>query len=469
MVLHTTSTIFADTYMEKQEMTKKRRSSQGVLYRALRMYMLYIHDQFLYKKFYRLNKTNVPANGTPLLLVSNHQNCLCDPLTLVFSLRDRKINEFVRADIFKINPLLTSILNYLGLNPAFRLDFDGKEMLWKNRNMFKKCEEKLLDGETVLMYPEGRHQDKHWLGDFTLGYTKLAFETAALGNFEKDIFILPCCNHYSAYKDIQHDVVVKFGTPISLMPYYELYQEKPRTAQRQLNEVVRAQISDMMLHVTDLENYKSIDFLRNTYGRKFAESNGLCSNYLPDKLESDKLFVKKLQEAKDENSSSVQQIFEDALLIDGELKQMKVRDDNFDKTPGWLSIVMSIFAMVVLFPAWLFSLWPNIIVYIVPSLVMCRVKDKRFHNSFFLVISGIVTMPVLYALTFGLVWVFGNFWIAFIYALLLPWLGLFAHYYKLFAIKTGQNLRFRRIMKTAKGIKIRDLRYNLNERLNKLF
>ena len=445
-------------------MIKKKKSRQGLIYRVFRAYMHYIHDSFLYKKIYRIDTNKVPATGVPVLLVSNHQNCLCDPLTLVFTLTDRKLNEFVRADVFNVHPLITKILQYLGLSPAFRLDFDGKELLWKNRDMFKKSEEKLLSGETVLMYPEGRHQGKHWLGDFTLGYTKLAFETAALGNFETDIYIVPCINHYSDYKDLQHDLIVKFGTPVSLKPYYALYQDKPRTAQRQVNEVVREQMLGLMLHIPDLKNYKAIDFLRRTYGRKFAGANGFKADYLPDKLESDQLFVKKLEEAKAEDAASVQQIYDDALTLEGELKKLKVRDDNFDKSPGWISLILSMLGLGALFPLWLFSLWPNIIIYYVPSLVMRRIKDKMFHNSFLLTISGVATMPVFYTLTFIIAWIFANFWIALIYALLLPWLGLFAFYYARFAVRTGQNIRFR----TTLGYKIRDLRNNLNERLNKL-
>ena len=449
-------------------MIKKGKGRQGFIYRIFRMYMLYIHDCFFYKKIYRINIKNVPVSGTPVLLVSNHQNCLCDPLTLVFTLRDRKLNEFVRADIFKIHPLITKMLHYLGLSPAFRLDFDGKEQLWKNRDMLKKSEEKLLAGETVLMYPEGRHQGKHWLGDFTLGYTKLAFETAALGNFEKDIFIVPCCNHYSAYKDIQQDVIVQFGTPVSLKPYYELYQTKPRTAQREINDLVRKQVLELILHIPDLENYKAIDFLRNTYGRKFAALKGFQADYLPDKLASDKIFVKKLQEAKAEDAASVQQLYEDALTVESELKKLQVRDDSFDRTPGWPSIVMSILTLAVLFPVWLCSLWPNIIIYQLPSYFMRRVKDKMFHNSFLLGISGIVTMPLLYILTFIVTWIFLNFWIALIYALALPWLGLFAYYYWKLAVKTRQNIRFRRISGTNAARKVKDLRNKIYEQLNNL-
>ena len=450
-------------------MIKKKKSRQGLIYRVFRAYMHYIHDSFLYKKIYRIDKNKVPATGTPVLLVSNHQNCLCDPLTLVFTLTDRKLNEFVRADVFNIHPLVTTILQYLGLSPAFRLDFDGKELLWKNRDMFKKSEEKLLSGETVLMYPEGRHQGKHWLGDFTLGYTKLAFETAALGNFETDIYVVPCINHYSDYKDLQHDLIVKFGTPVSLKPYYALYQDKPRTAQRQVNEVVREQMLGLMLHIPDLINYKAIDFLRRTYGRKFAGANGFKADYLPDKLESDQLFVKKLEEAKAEDAASVQQIYDDALALEGELKKLKVRDDHFDKSPGWFSLILSMLGLGALFPVWLFSLWPNIIIYYVPSLVMRRIKDKMFHNSFLLTISGVATMPVFYTLTFIIAWIIANFWIALIYALLLPWLGLFAFYYARFAVRTGQNIRFRRLVKTTLGQKISELRNNMNKRLIKLF
>jgi len=374
----------------------------------------------------------------------------------------------VRADVFRIHPLITKILQYLGLSPAFRLDYDGKDALWENRDMFKGSEAKLLRGETLLMYPEGKHQNKHWLGDFSLGYTKLAFETAELGHFEKDISILPCCNHYSAYKDMQHDLVIKFGKPISLKPYYELYQVKPRSVQRQLNELVREQLLGLMLHISDLENYQAIDFIRHTYGRKFAETNGFKADFLPDKMESDQLLVKKLQDAKDENNLALQPIFDDALAVEDALKQLNVRDDQFDKKPGWCSIAVSILALTALFPVWLFALWPNIIIYQLPSFVMRRIKDKQFHNSFLYTISGIATMPILYIFSFILAWIAVNWWVALIYALILPWLGLFAFYYWRLVIRTGQDIRFRRLINTEKGRRVNDLRENLNEQLSKL-
>ena len=99
---------------------------------------------------------------------------------------------------------------------------------------------------------------------------------------------------------------------------------------------------------------------------------------------------------------------------------------------------------------------------------MRRIKDKMFHNSFLIGMSSLMTMPLLYTLTFIIVWIITNFWIASVYAIALPWLGLFAYHYWRLAVKTVQNIRFRRLEKTVAGRQLRDLRKTLYERLNKL-
>ena len=449
-------------------MVKRKKSRQGLLYRAFRAYLRFVHDRFFYRKSYRLNIENIPSDGTPVLIASNHQNCLCDPLGVIVAFKDRKPNALARADVFTIHPLVNKILRKMGLLPAYRLTFDGEESLGKNKEIFDVSGKELVGGRTILIYPEGAHQDKHWLGDFSFGYTKLAFEAAEIDGFQTEIFILPCCNHYSDYYDIQKDVLLKFGTPVSLKPFYELYKTKPRTAQRQANALVREQMADMMLNITDLNNYGAIDFLRNTYGRKYALKQGFKIGYLPDMLESDRAFFEALQKAKAEDSPSVQQVYDDALRLEDEVRKLKISDDNFEHTPGWGAIIASIVALIALFPVWLFSLWPNIIIYKVPEFALRCVRDKMFYNSFLYGISVLITMPVLYTLSFILAWVYVNIWLALVYALALPYLGLFAWYYRRYAVKIMQNIRFLNLNGTDKLNALMKLRTMIYEKLNNI-
>ena len=144
----------------------------------------------------------------------------------------------------------------------------------------------------------------------------MAFEAAEMGNFEKEIFILPSCNHYSAYRYLRTDMLVEYGTPISIKPFYELYKMKPRTAQRHVNALVREQIKSMMLSVDDIDNYEAIDFIRQgRYGQEFAKRAGLDPDQLPQKLQSDRNLVAALTSAKESRPEAVAEVYAEASVL----------------------------------------------------------------------------------------------------------------------------------------------------------
>lgn len=451
-------------FMKKISKAKK----PGIFYRLLKTYLRFIHDKLYYRRTYTLNNEIIPEDGTPLMVVSNHQNCLNDPLGLLFAFHDRKPNFITRSDVFSIHPFANKFLRSIGLLPAFRINYEGEEALSNNKETFLITEQALINGQTIIMYPEAGHQDKRWLGDFSFGYTKLAFEAAELNNFESDILILPSCNHYSDYYHIQEQFLVKFGTPISLQPYYELYKTKPRTAQRQINNLVRKQISDLMLNIEDLENYQAIDFLRNTYGKKYASDHNFHPEKLPDRLVSDKAFVAGLDKAKSIEKNTITQIYQQALILEKGIKELKINNVLFDKTPSNARIAIEISIYMMLLPLWLFSLWPNALNFVIPKLIIDRVKDKLFYGTFLYASSVLITIPIFYTTTFILTCIYINIWIALFYLALLPLLGLFAWYYKKSFIQTCQALRFRKYINTTKLNNLKELRVNMYKKLDTL-
>ena len=200
-------------------MRKNKPREHSLFLKAFRAYLQYVNSGLYFRKEHILGLENVPTNGTPVVVVSNHQNCLNDPLCVCLQLTDRRMNFIARANVFK-NPIFNKALRAMGLLPAYRMSHEGLGAVCKNQETFDDAGAALNDGETLMLFPEADHQDKRWLGTFKLGYLRIAFAAAEKNNFEQDIMILPSCNHYSNYFHARTDMLIRFGTPISLKPYY---------------------------------------------------------------------------------------------------------------------------------------------------------------------------------------------------------------------------------------------------------
>lgn len=322
-----------------------------VLYRIFKAYVKFLVEKVYYRRVHYINTGSVPSDGTPLLIVSDHQNSLNDALGVLLSISDRIVHFIVRADVFALGPFVDKFLRKIGLLPAFRLDWEGESALKNNGATFRDSEKALLDGNTVVIYPEAGHQTRHFLGTFSYGYTKMAFEAAEMGNFEKEIFILPSCNHYSAYRYLRTDMLIEYGTPISIKPFYELYKIKPRTAQRHVNALVREQIKSMMLSVDDIDNYEAIDFIRQgRYGQEFAKRAGLDPDQLPQKLQSDRNLVAALTSAKESRPEAVAEVYAEASALWQEMEAEGLTDTELDATPSSITLIVNAIVMVALVP-----------------------------------------------------------------------------------------------------------------------
>ena len=437
----------------------------GCLYWMFKAYLRFYHDKIYYKKTYKVNSEAIPEDGTPLLIVSNHQNCLNDPLGLVFSFNDRKPHVITRADVFAVSPVTDKFLRSIGLLPAFRLDYEGEGALGKNAATFQVSEKALIDGKTVIMYPEAGHQDKRWLGTFSFGYTKMAFEAAEMANFEKDVLILPACNHYSHYFGMRNRIMVKFGTPISIQPYYELYKTKPRTAQREVNKLVREQISNLMLDIRDLDNYHAIDFIRTTYGVDYAKKQGVNPDNLPERLLTDKDLVARLDEAKKLDEKGINELYQDARVLRQGIEELGITDNHLKTDVNPMALGFKLMFLLILLPLWIFSWWPSMPVYWIPmSIFKAKMKDPMFEGTLFYGSAVLFTIPLFSLITLLVVGCTTGWLSAIVYVALFPLLMLFCWKYAMCAKRTFQSLQC--LLKPSSVDYLKRMRKSLHEKLN---
>ena len=397
----------------------------GIGYQLGKLYFRIAINGIFYRRYYCLGKENIPAEGTPVLVAMNHQNCLNDALGVFFAKNDRKFHFIARADAFDIHPLLTRFMQYAGVLPAYRLDYQGEEALADNNKTFEEAEQCLLDGHTVLIFPEAGHRDKHWLGTFSYGYTRLAFQAAEKSGFQREIFILPAANHYSAYTGLRNRMLVRFGTPVSLQPYYELYKEKPRTAQREVNRLVRAQIEAMMLDIQDLDHYADIDFARTLLPRP---------NRLPEQLEADQALVHRLEGFDFTAVGAYRQALENARL----------QDSQFTDRPNWGFVVADMLLLLLLLPLAILALWPSLLCWYLPKYFSDRLGDVMLQSSFHVGLNVLVLLPLSFCLTWLVTGLCAGCWIGLAHALLIGPLCIFEWYYAKLLRDVWRDIRFLR-------------------------
>ena len=359
---------------------------------------------------------------------------------------------------------------------AFRLlderygDADANAREIENELRYTKHLQALCDGESVMLFPEAGHQDKRWLGTFKIAYLKIAFDAAEKFEFKRDVKILPSCNHYANYFHARTDMLIRFGDPISLMPYYEKYKENPRATMLEINEIVREKIKELMLHIDDLEHYDQIDFLRETgYGRKYAIEHGFKFNYLPSRLLSDQKLVSALQDATAEHPEEMEAIYKDTAELSDGLKKLGIRDWLFIRDPKWPAAVLRGLGLILLLPLFLVSIIPTGLLFLIPKVFIKKlIKDSMFNSSFHVGVSVFVSVPICFVLPIVLLWVFANFWWALGYMVAFPFMFVLAwNYMRLFLRFKGTCIFVKRSNRPVIN-KLRDLRKSIYNRLDNL-
>lgn len=450
-------------------MAKTNPRDHSLFIKAFRAYLQFVNSGLYFKKEHVLGLENVPVNGTPTIIVSNHQNCLNDPLCVCLQLTDRRMNFLARANVFNI-PIFNKALRAMGLLPAYRMGYEGLAHVRRNSETFEDAGNALMDGETVMLYPEGGHQDKRWLGQFKLGYLRIAFAAAEKMGFKEDLVILPSCNHYSNYFHARTEMLIRFGKPISLKPYYERYQEEPRATMMEINARVHSEIKEMMLHVDDIEHYDQIDWLReNEYGKMYARKHGFKFNYLPSRLLSDQALVNDLQKASAEHPEEMESVYQDTAEVMRGIGELNIRDWLFRRKPRVISAVLRGLALLVLLPLFVVSIIPTALLFIVPEIFLKKmIKDQMFISTFRLAVSALITIPLCMLIPSALLWIFAGFWWALGYFVAFPFMFLLAWNYMRLFMKFLGTCRFVARKNRAKIKEIYKKRLSIFNRLDAL-
>lgn len=443
-------------------------------FRLFKHYVRLLLDHVMFRKKYVIGEENVPKLGDHCVIPANHQNAAIDPVAMIINM-DNRTHAYAMAmgGVFTWSPIINKFWDWLGMLPAFRMDFEGiDEAIARTKYVVDFAAEKITEGESVIIFPETNHHVEHWMRVWVVGYLEIAFRAAEKMNFEKDVKIVPMAHHYSSYYGVQGSYLLHYAEPISLQPYYEQYKQKPRTAIRQLNPIIREKVKEMMLYTDDLEHHNLYDFIRKSnVGEEHAKEMGKNPDVLPERLESDQKLWAELEAGVAVNPKMADDLTETMKEIQSTEKKMLIHEHGGEKKrQSVIRLVLSALAQLALLPLWLFSLIPSAIMYFIPPMFMPGKEDpyyKVYTQSMQFILTIVLLFPIFSITTLlvmGLNW--GWWWQAVLWIALWFPLGIFAWYDGLWMRSTWEQISMR--IHRQKGEKLRALYNRFYEMVNKL-
>lgn len=359
-----------------------------------------------YNRFDVHGLDNLPSDGA-YIIAPCHQQALMEPLAvLCFSPKPPVF--LARADIFR-RPTLRAILTFLKIMPVYRIR-DGQDQLGRNKEIFDRCRDVLLDGSPLCLMAEGRHNNRHHLLNMGKGMFRIAGETQlALG--DHPLYIVPTGIDFDDYERPYSNLVVNIGKPIPVQPFMETYRDNEAQALNQMRDALTEALLPLMHDIRDEEHYEEIMALCNVLNKEMRRREGV-RNSAWNRFRMRQKIAQKMDALIADNAPAAQLLTSSASLLTDRCRQLHIDEKtvaehwNLATTMlSWLAVLLPIVAAVVL-PAVRGALLFCLLCYpmaVLPThlIVKKKVADPQFRSSFN---YGVRFFPsILYTLVIGIV------------------------------------------------------------------
>ncbi|NLJ08059.1 MAG: hypothetical protein GX437_10350 [Sphingobacteriales bacterium] len=420
----------------------------SIRYELLKPFFIFAFNRFWYRKTEVAGRENIPKK-VPLLLVSNHQNALMDPLALVFNVKGQPV-FLARSDIFK-SRIYRIFLYFFKVMPIFRIR-DGWDAVKQNDFINKKVIDIFLKKKNIGIMPEGNHDKFKRLRPLKKGFARMVFQAEEENNFNLGIEILPAGIDYGSFYNFRTTLFVNFGKPIKVSDFREDYAENPQRAMQLLVARLSEELKKLMIHIESVEYYDTILRLIDMFKLHIQEFTKKKKLTLADKFRADKIIVEEAERLAGENPLKMDGLRERISDYTEQLNQLKIRDWIVRKeiiTKG--EIFIRILTLLIFSPVFLYGFFNNLLAWFIPQLASRKLEDPQFISSirfgvfFFLYPLLIVIQTLIVIIAFHQPWL----WLA--YPVSLPVSGLIAFHYYIFFRKTLGMMRWNKLRKKKKN------------------
>ena len=385
---------------------------------------------------------NIPTD-TPVIFVSNHPNTMIDPL-VVGTTCNRKLFFFAKSTLFN-NFFSKWLLPKLQLVPVYRRQDDPSQTN-KNQDTFEKGFQILKNNGAFLIFPEGVSTGERTLSKIKTGAARIGFGAMVKNDWALDITMIPVGLSYSNAIKFKSNVIVRYGSPISLKEFRDQYNLDEFNVVNQLTQQIETALTKLTTNVNDLASEEIVSALELIYKKELMTDLGLDLKNKSDDFSATKGLVNGVEWYFKNKPERVEEFKEKFQNYQNHLSLLKLKDEFLDPTNKSITLFerIQIIAYLTLgFPIYLYGVINNIIPYKLPRLIAKQFARSKSEIAPTKLITGIGIFVIYYILEilfFSLV--FNNQLLTIIYISSLIPSGNFVLSYIFKIRKYRQHLRF---------------------------
>ena len=163
----------------------------------------------------------------------------------------------------------------------------------------------------------------------------------------------------------------------------------------------------------------------------------------------------------------INQLYRETMELKCGVGKLGITDAHLQHSVNLMTLGLKLLALLILFPLWVFSWWPSMLVYWIPmSIFKTKMKDPMFEGTLLFGSAALFTLPLFSLITLLVVGLNSGWLSALIYVALFPLLMLFCWKYATIGKKTLQTLKC--LLKPVSVENLKQMRRNLHKKLNEI-
>ncbi len=385
--------------------------------------------KFFYRRIMVMNKDRVPKTG-PVILAANHPNTMMDPL-LVALLSGRNPHFLGKSTLFN-SRISKWFFHSVHVLPVYRKQ-DAEREMGKNAEIFERCFQSLEAGNALVIMPEGISQMDGTLHEIKTGTARIGLGAEMRNGFELGLQIVPAGINYASPTDFFQNVQCRFGRPIDLKDYQELYEKDEYEAVYQVTDLLRDALEKLTTTVELPEAAGVLKDLKKIYKMELAVDLGLENDLEQHDFTVTRGMADAINWFYSFYPAEFANLSQKMTIYLAKIEGLELRDDLLSTASGQRTFarrIMGLAGVVMGFPLYLWGLVNNYIPYRIPQWVVMLLKPTVEYMSTFKMLSGFVAFALFSGLQGSLVyWLSQSAWWTTIYLISLLPAARFALYY----------------------------------------